>query len=238
MLNNILLQIAPTSDSAAAIADSLQNVVPHQETVSIMQLIEMGGLYFMIPLGILSILAVYLIVERIITLNKAQKEDQNFMNQIRDYIHEEKIESALNLCRAKNNPISRMIAKGISRIGKPLEDIGAAIENVGKLEVAKLEKGLSWLGTIAGAAPMIGFLGTVVGMIKTFHNMYAAGNEVQISDLAGGIMQAMITTAAGLIIGIIAYVGYNLLVSRVEKIIYKMEARTTEFLDLLQEPAK
>lgn len=235
---NILLQITAAPDTAAAALKAAKQVMPHKETISIMKLIEMGGWYFMIPLGLLSIIAVYIIAERLLVLNKAQKEDSNFMNQIRDYIHEGKIESALNLCQAKKNPISKMIAKGISRIGKPLEDIGTAIENVGKLEVSKLEKGLTWLGTISGAAPMIGFLGTVIGMIKTFHNMYVAGNEVQISNLAGGIMQAMITTAAGLLIGIVAYVGYNVLVNRVEKIIYKMEARTMEFLDVLQEPAK
>jgi biopolymer transport protein ExbB len=182
--------------------------------------------------------AVYIIIERMIAINKAQKEDPNFMMQIKDYILDGKIESALNLCKMNQSPVARMVEKGISRFGRPLNDIKTAIENTGKLEVAKLEKSLSWLATISGAAPMLGFLGTVLGMIKTFHDMYTAGNEVEIANLAGGIMQAMVTTATGLVIGIIAYVGYNVLVARVERVVYKLEARIMEFMDLLNEPVK
>lgn len=237
MTNSFLLQINVVGDSLNSNLN-LPVVVPKEETLSIFQLLVQGGWYIMIPLALLSFLAVYIIIERLLTINKAQKEDTNFMNQIRDYIHDGKIESAVNLCRVANNPVSRMIEKGVSRIGKPLNDISTAIENVGKLEVARLEKGLSWLGTIAGAAPMIGFLGTVIGMIRTFHDMSTAGNQVEISNLAGGIMQAMITTAAGLVIGIVAYMGYNIMVAKVEKVVYKLEARTLEFMDLLHEPSK
>lgn len=236
MTNNLLLQINMVGDSLTSNLNL--PVVPKEETLSIFQLLVQGGWYIMIPLALLSFLAIYIIIERLLVINKAQKEDTNFMNQIRDYIHDGKIESAVNLCRVANNPVSRMIEKGVSRIGKPLNDINTAIENVGKLEVARLEKGLSWLGTIAGAAPMIGFLGTVIGMIRTFHDMSTAGNQVEISNLAGGIMQAMITTAAGLVIGIVAYMGYNIMVAKVEKVVYKLEARTLEFMDLLHEPAK
>jgi len=181
MTNSFLLQINVVGDSLNSNLN-LPVVVPKEETLSIFQLLVQGGWYIMIPLALLSFIAIYIIIERLLTINKAQKEDTNFMNQIRDYIHDGKIESAVNLCRVANNPVSRMIEKGVSRIGKPLNDINTAIENVGKLEVARLEKGLSWLGTIAGAAPMIGFLGTVIGMIRTFHDMSTAGNQVEISN--------------------------------------------------------
>lgn len=235
MALQILLQITMAADSASLTPIAAET--PRVETLSILDLLTQGGWYIMIPLALLSFLAIYITIERLLVINKAQKEDANFMNQIKDYIHDGKIESAINLCNVANNPVSRMIAKGIARIGKPLNDINAAIENVGKLEVARLEKGLSWLGTIAGAAPMIGFLGTVIGMIRTFHDMSTAGNQVEIANLAGGIMQAMVTTAAGLVIGIIAYMGYNIMVARVEKVVYKLEARTMEFMDLLHEPS-
>ena len=192
----------------------------------------------MIPIAILSVIAVYIFIERYLAIKKASKEDENFMNKIRDFIYESKLDAAKALCSSNQSPIARMIEKGISRIGKPLRDIGTAIETVGKLEVYKLESNLATLATIAGAAPMLGFLGTVTGMILTFHEMYISGNNVEISQLSGGIMQAMVTTVAGLIVGIVAYIGYNMLVARVEKVINKMEARTVEFLDLLDEPVK
>ncbi|GIV30448.1 MAG: biopolymer transporter ExbB [Bacteroidia bacterium] len=229
----MILQIQMTGDSVGVVAE-----VSRVETISVWELIMMGGWYIMIPMGLMSMFAVYIIIERMIAINKAQKEDPNFMMQIKDYILDGKIESALNLCKMNQSPVARMVEKGISRFGRPLNDIKTAIENTGKLEVAKLEKSLSWLATISGAAPMLGFLGTVLGMIKTFHDMYTAGNEVEIANLAGGIMQAMVTTATGLVIGIIAYVGYNVLVARVERVVYKLEARIMEFMDLLNEPVK
>ena len=190
------------------------------------------------PLGILSVVAIYIFIERFLAIQKASKLDPAFMNKMKDFIFEGKMESAKDMCQKTQTPFARMLMKGVTRIGKPLGDISAAIENRGKLEVYTLEQGLSTLATIAGAAPMIGFLGTVIGMISTFHEMYAAGNSVEISNLSGGIMQAMVTTAAGLVIGIIAYISYNLLVSKVDKVVHKMEATSIDFMDLLSEPAK
>ena len=211
--------------------------VPGEEMLSLWELTQSGGVV-MAVLFVLSVITVYIFVERYFAIRKASKEDLNFMNHIKDFIHDSKIESALDLCAKNDSPIARMIEKGVARIGKPLRDIGVAIETVGKLEIYKLESNLATLATIAGAAPMLGFLGTVIGMIKAFHEMYISGNSVEISQLSGGIMQAMVTTVAGLIVGIVAYIGYNMLVARVEKMVHKMEARSTEFLDLLEEPAK
>jgi len=193
--------------------------------------------YIMGPLLVLSILAVYIFFERSMAISRALKEEKNFMPKIKDYVHDAKIESARNLCSTTDSPVARMLDKGLSRIGKPLTDITAAIENVGKLEIYSLEKNLTALATIAGAAPMIGFLGTVIGMVQVFYNMQTKG-VVEIDDLAGGMKFAMITTIAGLIVGIIAYVAYNSLVARVSKVINKMEAGSIEFLDILEEPGK
>lgn len=241
MLTSILLQVVTSPDTLASVAAVSAPVTEPEaittETLSVLQLLNSGGWYIMIPLYILSVAAVYIFIERVFAMRKANKEDPNFMNQIKDFIVNGKIDAAKSLCAATDNPYARMIEKGMLRIGKPLSDISAAIENVGKLEVYKLEKGLAILATIAGAAPMIGFLGTVIGMIQTFHSMYAAGNSVEISQLAGGIFQALVTTVAGLVIGIIAFIGYNILVARVEKIINKMEATVIEFIDILHEPA-
>jgi len=192
----------------------------------------------MIPLGLLSVISVYIFFERYFALKWASKEDASFMNRIKDYIHDGKIESALALCRSNNHPISRMIEKGISRIGRPLSDVNTAIENVGNMEVTRLERGLPVLATVAGGAPMIGFLGTVLGMIKSFWEMSNAGNNIMVDQLAGGIYTALVTTVTGLVVGIMAYFAYNILVTRVEKIVFKMESRTMEFMDLLNEPVR
>ncbi len=242
MLTAILLQVPTTPDSAVldtAVAAAVTVTEPEvtTETLSVLELLNSGGWYIMIPLYILSLAAVYIFIERVFAMRKATKEDPNFMNQIKDFIMNGKVDAAKSLCAATDTPYARMIEKGMLRIGKPLADISAAIENVGKLEVYKLEKGLPILATIAGAAPMIGFLGTVVGMIQTFHSMYSAGNSVEISQLAGGIYQALVTTVAGLVIGIIAYIAYNVLVSKVEKVVNKMESTVIEFIDILHEPA-
>lgn len=236
MFKPFFLQITVSNDSLNAAVDLAEAGVT-TETLSVMSLLASGGWYIMVPLGILSVLAVYIFIERFLAIRKAAKEDPNFMNQIKDFIYEEKIDAAKSLCSTADSPLARMISKGVSRIGKPLGDISAAIENVGKLEIYRLEKSLALLATIAGAAPMIGFLGTVIGMIQTFHEMYTAGNSVEIAQMSGGIMQAMVTTAAGLVIGIIAYVAYNVLVAKVEDVVHKMESRTIEFMDILQEPA-
>lgn len=221
-------------EAAADVAEQ----VPVEKTLSILELIAGGGWYIMGPLGILSVVAIYIFIERFLAIQKASKLDPAFMNKMKDFIFEGKMESAKDMCQKTQTPFARMLMKGVTRIGKPLGDISAAIENRGKLEVYTLEQGLSTLATIAGAAPMIGFLGTVIGMISTFHEMSTAGNGVEIDNLSGGIMQAMVTTAAGLVIGIIAYISYNLLVSKVDKVVHKMEATSIDFMDLLSEPAK
>lgn len=234
MISILFLQ----NTAGIAVADTVANAAPTEDTISIWQLIVEGGWYIMIPLGILSVLAIYIFAERWMAIAKASKEDKNFMNRIKDYVSDGKLEAARSLCVTTDTPIARMLDKGVSRIGKSMEDVNASIENVGKLEVYKLEKGLPVLATVAGAAPMIGFLGTVIGMIMTFHAMKISGNGVEISALSGGIMQAMVTTVAGLVIGIIAYIAYNTLVVRVDKVVHNMEARSMEFIDLLEEPGK
>ena len=194
------------------------------------------GMLIMLVLLVLSVIAAYIFFERFMTINKAAMIDDSFMNNIRAYVQSGNIASAKALCQSTDSPAARMVEKGILRIGKPLRDIDAAIENVGNLEVFKLEKGLSTLASIAGAAPMIGFFGTVTGMIMAFYNMSTAQN-ITPSVLAGGIYQALLTTALGLFIGILAFIGYNILVAKVDKVVFKMERTTTEFMDLLQEPS-
>lgn len=207
------------------------------ETQTYWDLALKGGLT-MVPLAIMLVIAVYIIIERIVVLGKASKEDISFMNRIKDYIFEGKIDSALNLCKQTNNPSARMVEKGISRLGRPMSDVLVAIENVGSIEVGKLEKGLGILATISGGAPMLGFFGTVIGMVEAFYQMAEKGsNIIEIADLAGGIYTAMVTTIAGLFVGIIAYFGYNYLVSRVNKVMHNLESRNMEFLDMLNEPA-
>ncbi len=204
-------------------------------TLSYWDLAFKGG-WVMIPIVLLSVIAVYIFVERFFVIRKASGEDLHFMNRIKDYIHEGKVESALTLCESTYNPVARMIEKGIKRIGRPLNDVSTAIENVGKLEIYKLERGLPTLATVAGAAPMIGFLGTVIGMIRAFYDMSTAGSNIDVSTLSNGIYTALVTTVAGLIVGIIAYFAYNILVARVEKVVNQLEAKATEFMDLLNEP--
>jgi biopolymer transport protein ExbB len=208
---------------------------PTELTLNFWELSLKGG-WIMIPIVLLWFIAVYLFIERYWAIKKAAREDINFMNRIKEYIHEDKIESALALCQAQKTPVARMIEKGIQRIGRPLSDVNAAIENVGNLEISKLEGGLPTLATIAGGAPMIGFLGTVIGMIRAFYDMSMAGNNIDVGRLSNGIYTAMVTTVAGLIVGIAAYFAYNILVAKVEKVVFTMEANTTEFMDLLNEP--
>jgi len=237
MLQNFLLQVTVGNSPITEVAET---IATEEKTLTVWQLVSSGGTggaIIMFTLLILSILAVYIIVERFLVIKQASKEDENFMNQIKDNILDGKIDAAKELCSANDSPIARMIEKGVVRIGKPLSDIGTAVENTGKLELNKLEKNLSTLATISGAAPMIGFLGTVIGMILVFHKMAAGGGGVDLQTLSDGIFTAMVTTVAGLIVGIMAYVGYNTLVARVEKIVFVMEARTMEFLDILHEPA-
>ncbi len=190
----------------------------------------------MIPLALLLLLCVYVFVERSLVISRASKEDENFMQRIMGYIHEGEIESALNLCHNANTPYARLIEKGISRIGRPMNDVLVAIENTGNLEVAGLSRGLPWLATTAAGAPMIGFLGTVIGMVEAFYAIAQSGSSATIDSFASGIYAALVTTVAGLIVGIIALFAYNWLVARINKIMNLMEARTMDFMDLLNEP--
>ena len=207
-----------------------------QQKLSLIDLASKGG-WLMIVLLILSILAIYIFGNKYWLIRKAGKMDKNFMNDIHDLIHDGKINSALELCRQYDSPIARLVEKGIERIGRPLQDIQTAVENMGNVEVARLEKGLPMLATIAGGAPMIGFLGTVTGMIRAFFEMANAGNNIDITLLSGGIYEAMVTTVGGLFVGIIAYFGYNFLTSQISNLVFKMENTTIEFIDMLHEPS-
>jgi biopolymer transport protein ExbB len=210
-----------------------------EKTLSIIELISSGGLagqIIILVLFLLLMVASYIYFERIFAIKAASKIDANFMNQIKDHVTNGKIDSAQVLCAQINTPVSRLISKGITRIGKPLEDINTAIENAGRLEVYGLEKNVSVLATISGAAPMIGFLGTVIGMILAIFELANAGGTIQMDVLASGLYTAMTTTVAGLIVGIISYIAYNHLVVRTNKVIHQMEANSVEFLDLLNEP--
>ncbi len=214
----------------------ITEAVPASESINLIDLTMKGG-PVMIPLAILSIIAVYLTIERYLTLKKASKLEANFMANIKDLVLNGNIKGAKALCERTNSPVARMIEKGVTRIGKPLQDIDTSIHNVGNIEINKLETGMPTLATISGAAPMLGFLGTVTGMVSAFHKMSSAGANLTVGLLAGGIYEALVTTVAGLIIGIFAYIAYNQLTSMIEKIIHRMEASAVEFIDLLQEPA-
>jgi biopolymer transport protein ExbB len=214
-------------------------MLSEEKTLSVMDLVFNGGTGSVIIITVLFLMlgvALYIYFERLLAVNAASKIDKNFMNQIRDHVTTGKLEAAKILCAQTDSPVARLTEKGISRIGKPLDDINTAIENAGTLEVYKLEKNVSVLATVAGAAPMIGFLGTVIGMILAFHEMASSGGQAEMGSLASGIYTAMTTTVAGLIVGIIAYMGYNHLVNRTDKVVHKMEANAVEFLDLLNEP--
>lgn len=206
------------------------------KTLSFWSLIMDGG-YIMIPLAVLLLVVVYVFTERCIVINRAARQDKSFMDRIRDYVHDGDIESAQNLCKKSGTPYSRLIAKGLSRIGRPMNDILVAIENTGNIEVANLGKGLPWLSTTAAGAPMLGFLGTVVGMIQAFFSLASAGTSASITVLSSGIYQALVTTVAGLVVGIIALFAYNYLTARINSVMNRLENNTMEFMDILNEPA-
>lgn len=222
----ILAQIEQSAAEAVEVA---------QEAISVWELTLKGG-WMMIPLAILWIIAIYLFIERLLTINKANENPDQFMSSVKGLVLRGDVNGAKLLCSQNDTPIARMIEKGISRIGSPLKTIEASIENIGKLEIFKLEKNLSTLATIAGAAPMMGFLGTVIGMVKAFIGIAQEEGSVSPKLLSSGIYAAMVTTVAGLIVGIIAYLAYNYLVSRVQKVVHKMEYTSIDFIDLLQEP--
>ncbi len=209
---------------------------PVEESINLFTMAQYGG-WIMIVLLLLLAFALYLFIERMVVLTKATKEDATFMNRIRDYIKDGKMDSAIKLCQRAETPSARMIEKGITRIGRSMQDVQVAIENVGNLEVSKLEKGLVLIATIAAGAPMLGFLGTVLGMVQTFFNMAQnASGVIEIASLSEGMYQAMVTTVGGLIVGILAMFAYNFLVSRIDRVVRQLESRTMEFMDLLNEP--
>ena len=235
MISNLLM----LQDNAATVIDTAADaaaIAPERITLWDMAL---NGGWIMLVLVLLLVLAIYIFVERFLTLNGALKgqEDEQFMEQIRQHVHEGNVDAARQLAKETATPLGRMISKGFSRLGRPLPDIQAAIENEGQLEVARLEKRVSYVATVASLGPMIGFLGTVTGMITAFQDMAHAGNNIDISLLSTGIYEAMVTTVGGLIVGIICYFLNNLLVSRINKVVFELEVRANEFMDLLHEPA-
>ncbi len=242
MIPGILLQITNT---AAVAADTVHKVTtqaltttvqPQVQSLPIWELLIKGGV-IMIPLFILSLMAVYFFFERLIAIKKASRTNANFMNNIRDFIFDYKLDSAKALCKSTNSPISRMVEKGLTRIGKPIDEIERSLESVGKYEVSKLEKNLKILGIVAGIAPMLGFIGTIMGVIKIFYNISLADN-ISIGIIAGGLYEKMITSATGLIIGVLAYAGFHYLNILLDKVIFMLEDSSNEFLDILQKEAK
>ena len=223
-----------------AALDSLQSVSSAVETsaatMNAFDLALKGG-WLMIILLILLFLSIYVLIERTLVIRKAREEDATFMNRIKDYIHEGKVDAALGLCRKTDTPAARMVEKGISRLGRPMTDVTSAVENVGNIEISKLEKGLPVLATTAAGAPMIGFLGTVTGMVKAFMSMASEGANVDVTTLSTGIYEALVTTVGGLVVGIIAMFAYNYLTTLIKGVINKMEMRIMEFMDILYEPA-
>ena len=236
----MLLQI-PTETTGSVMPDLSGNnelavtVVETANKLSLWELATKGG-WIMIVLLLLSIIALYVFIERLLLMQRMAKNDGTFTSKIRDYIREGKAQSALDLCQSRNTPGARMIEKGIERLGRPMQDITAAIENVGNIEVAKLEKRLPILATIASGAPMIGFLGTVTGMIRAFYDMASAGSGVDISLLSAGIYEALVTTVGGLVVGILALFAYNYLSTRLDAVVTQAEQEALEFMDLLNEP--
>ena len=240
---NVLLLLQQTTGAPATeagtppvLTQTITDTLPTEAQMNILDLAMKGG-WIMVVLLLLSVIAIFIFIQRFMIIRRANKKDVEFMNRIKDYIHDGKIDSAINLCRKTKNPSARMIEKGISRLGRPMNDVLVAIENVGNIEVAKLERGFPIIATIAAIAPMVGFLGTVTGMIRAFFDMANAGTNVDVALLSSGIYEALVTTVGGLVVGIIALFGYNYLVSQVDNVVNNMETRTMEFMDLLNEPA-
>lgn len=241
-MTGILLQIANTGtvavDTLKTVTQQVLTTPPPQpviQSMNLWDLVQKGGI-IMIPLFILSLLAVYFFFERLIAIKKAGRTNANFMNNIRDFVVNYKLDAAKALCKSTNSPISRMVEKGLSRIGKPIDEIERSIESVGKFEVSKLEKNLKILGIVAGIAPMLGFIGTIMGVIKIFYNISLADN-ISIGIIAGGLYEKMITSATGLIIGVMAYIGYHYLSILLDKVVFMLEDSGIEFMDLLQKEA-
>ncbi len=234
-MDNLLLLQAANAEVVQAAGEQVASQV--QETSYFQLVFAKDSLWIMLPLFLMLGFAIYLFVKKLMVLNRASREEYNFMNNIRDFVHDGKLDAAKSLCSSNDTPSARLIGKGLSRIGRPLEDVRTAVENEGNIEVGRLEKGVSALATIAAIAPMLGFLGTVVGMVAAFHSMAADPNNFNIGTLSSGIYTAMITTVGGLIVGVIALVFHNLIVSKISNLVYQLEVRTTEFMDLLHENA-
>jgi biopolymer transport protein ExbB len=234
-----LLQIPSPSDTAQAIYNTMQQATAATDIADKMNAFDLAlkGGWIMIVLLVLLLMTIYVLIERTLVINKAGREDDSFMNRIKDYIHDGKIDAALNLCHNTDTPSARMVEKGISRLGRPMGDVMSAIENQGNIEISKLEKGIPVLATSASGAPMIGFLGTVTGMVKAFMSMAGAGANVDVNILSTGIYEALVTTVGGLIVGIIALFAYNYLSTRIKGIVNRLEMRIMEFMDILNEPA-
>ena len=225
----MLLQIVDSLATAAGTA-------PAEQTISLFELIRKGG-WVMLPIGILSAITVFLMIERFITISRAAKVDTGFMANIKALLMNGKTDAALSLCTGNNSPIARLLEKGIKRLGKPVKEIESAVENTGKLEIYKLEKNLSYLGIIAGIAPMLGFVGTISGVIRIFYNISLA-NDFSIKYVADGLYEKMITSAAGLIVGIVAHIAFHYLNTMIDRVSFQLESTTVEFIDLIQEPGK
>lgn len=227
------LAAAPTGSAIdPAAADAASNAA----SLPFWDLCMQGGV-LMIPIAILLLFSIYFFIERWIVIHRANRQDANFMRRIKDYIHEGEIESAINLCKNTGTPYARLISKGISRIGRPMNDVLVAIENTGNIEISNLSKGLPWLATTAAGAPMLGFLGTVIGMVSAFYSISTTGSSADIASFSGGIYTALVTTVAGLIVGVVALFAYNILVAKINNVMTSLEAKTMEFMDLLNEPA-
>lgn len=235
----IFLQLPSPADTAQAVFQTMQQTAAADTTTVTMNAFDLAlkGGWLMIVLLVLLLMSIYVLIERTLVINKAAKEDNSFMNRIKDYIHDGKIDAAVNLCRNTDTPTSRMVEKGISRLGRPTADVMSAIENQGNIEISHLEKGLPVLATAASGAPMVGFLGTVTGMVKAFMDMASAGANVDVNILSTGIYEALVTTVGGLIVGIIALFAYNYLTTRIKGIVNRLEMRIMEFMDILNEPA-
>jgi biopolymer transport protein ExbB len=234
MLLSLILQITEGVTNTAATVPTAAQVAPKQDTLSLLDLIIKGG-YIMIPIGVLSLISIYVLIEKFISIRKAGKVNADFMNNVKEHVKKGNIEGATSVCKSNPSAISNVIGKGIARIGKPIKEIESAMEGVGKLEVAKMEKNISILGIVAGIAPMFGFIGTISGVIKIFYNISLADN-ISIGLISGGLYEKMITSAAGLVVGVFSFVSYHYLNLMIDRTIYKIEAGSIEFIDVLQDP--
>ena len=239
MLFELFAQIQNGADSARQALETMQAIAapPAQQSISVWDLLSYGGWYIMGPLALMSVTAVYILIERVMALNKARKLESDFMYRIKDYLHSNKVESARNLCENSPSPIARVIGKGISRIGEPTKEIESAMEGAGRMEVSRLERGIGLLSLFAKLAPMFGFIGTIIGVINIFYRIALADN-ISVGDISEGLYQKMVTSAAGLIVGIVSFTAYYIVNHLVERVVEKIDGTGQQFLDLLRETPK